>query len=235
MYLPYTPFKTLCQRWLFEIIPNREEITSFHSWLFEKLKLCKQSPASEDFAVISICCALWTIWKQRSSAIFDKKEPNPIATILQVNSLILDLVKINEDRILPRVPRPPKSQYSKFWRPPRPDYVKINTDAGFDVHRQIGSAGIVARNHKGEIVFGLTKMFPASSPLIAEALAFREAAAVAVSFGIARVVIESDCLEVVRACRKEIVKREILNIVSDIHQFAQDLQLCGFTGCQGRK
>lgn len=47
------------------------------------------------------------------------------------------------------------------------------------------------------MVFGLTKKFPATSPIMAEALVLREAAAVAVNFGVSRVVLENDCLDLI--------------------------------------
>lgn len=115
-----------------------------------------------------------------------------------------------------------------YGDPPRGEVIKINSDAGFIAQKNIGSAGIVARNYEGVVVFGITKKFPATSPLMAEALALREAAAVAVNFGLNRVVLESNCLDLIRCCRREIRKGEILNVVEDTIGYANCLPECGF-------
>lgn len=113
--------------------------------------------------------------------------------------------------------------------PPRLDIIKINTDAGFDHRLAVGSAGIVARDYKGELVCGFTKRFPATNPLIAEALALREAVAIAVNLRIPKVLFESDCLVLVSACRKESKSGMIMNIVQDILLMAAGLDWYGFT------
>lgn len=97
------------------------------------------------------------------------------------------------------------------------------------MQKKIGSAGIIAGDNRGEVVFGITKKFPATNPVIAEALALREAAAVAVNFGLTNVILESDCLELIRACRKKKIIGEIRNFVADIQQFASSIPSCGFT------
>lgn len=151
-----------------------------------------------------------------------------MATIIQSNSFIADIIKNGEQNNQPQNVLPRSIQQSKRWRPPRLDVIKINSDAGFNEQTKVRSAGIIARNHEGEVVFGITKRFPATSPLMAEALALREAASVAVNFGLSRVVLESDCLELIRCCRREIRKGEVLNVIEDTIGFANTLPACGF-------
>lgn len=95
--------------------------------------------------------------------------------------------------------------------------------------KNITWVGIIARNEKGDIVAGLTKMFPATSPIMAEALSFRESLAFAVNMGITRIVVENDCLELIQACREEIVRGEIFNIVKDVLALKNKFQKVGFT------
>lgn len=78
-------------------------------------------------------------------------------------------------------------------------------------------------------MFGITRCFPATSSLMAEALAMREPAAVAVNFRLSLVILENDCLDLNRSCRKETKKGEIMNIVVDILAYTQTLRDCGFT------
>lgn len=63
---------------------------------------------------------------------------------------------------------------------------------------------------------GHAKKYPAFSPSTAEALAVREALALALNCNMGRTIIETDCQEVVRACRNEIKIGEIMCIVKDI-------------------
>lgn len=90
-------------------------------------------------------------------------------------------------------------------------------------------AGIILRNEKGEILTGLTKVMHASSPLMAEALSFREAMSFAESMGLEQITVENDCLELIQACRDEISRGEISNIVKDIKVLKTRFQMVAFT------
>lgn len=48
-----------------QVLPRREDITSFHVWLSKRFLDFKQNPASRVFATTAIICTLWTIWKNR--------------------------------------------------------------------------------------------------------------------------------------------------------------------------
>lgn len=81
------------------------------------------------------------------------------------------------------------------------EVVKINIDASFNVHSNKACAGVIARDFKGNILFGITKKLPTTSPLLIEALALREAVAVASSFRVTKVLFENDNLNLINACR----------------------------------
>lgn len=89
--------------------------------------------------------------------------------------------------------------------------------------------GIIARNEKGEVLTGMSKKFPASSPLMAEALGFREALAFADSLGMRCILVENDNLELIQACRNEMKRGEILNVVKDISTLKGNFQMAGVT------
>lgn len=79
------------------------------------------------------------------------------------------------------------------------------------------------------MVLGLTKKFPVSSPLLAEALAMREVVQVAANCGVPKIILESDCLQLVQACRKECQNGEISAVVTDIIQLKGCFKQCGIT------
>lgn len=192
-----------------QVIPNREETTSLHQWLILKFRSFRQHPDTQDFATISLCSTLWfIIWKQRNRACLELKSPNPMATIIQLNGFIANILNNSieeEEPVQKNIIR--ANHQNNIQRRPRLEVIKINTDAGFNSHLNIGSVGIIARDYKGDIDFGITKKFLATSPLIAEAFALREAAAVAVNFQMSKILLETDCLDLVRCCRREIKKR----------------------------
>lgn len=63
----------------------------------------------------------------------------------------------------------------------------------------------------------------------AEALSLREALSFAVSLGIQKVIVESDCLDLIKGCRKEIKRGEIFGLLTDILCIRTKFQQIGFT------
>lgn len=102
-----------------QIIPRRGEMTSFHQWLFRKFQLFKQDPTNQEFAFSSMCCVLRLIWKQSNKAYFEKKDPNPMATILQTNSLTAEILKANADLSGNHEGRGVRDRLHNLWRLPR--------------------------------------------------------------------------------------------------------------------
>ncbi|KAK1652130.1 hypothetical protein QYE76_069935 [Lolium multiflorum] len=86
---------------------------------------------------------------------------------------------------------------SHGWRPPDEDWIKINTDAGVSLENRKSGAGGVARNPSG-FIGAWSKPHPGvTNPLIAEALALRDGVIFAKLRGFTRVLVETDCKEVV--------------------------------------
>lgn len=102
-------------------------------------------------------------------------------------------------------------------------------DASFDKLTGQACLGVIGRNHEGTIVIDLTMRTVAISPLAAEAHALREAASLAVNLGLSRVLLESDCLELIQSCRGEAEKGKISLIVQDIKRLKEHFEVCGFT------
>lgn len=120
-------------------------------------------------------------------------------------------------------------QASRHWRHPRAGLIKFNTDASIVKETGLAFTGILGRNDKGELVGGITKMFPTRSPLMAEALGLQEAMQFAVNLGVSKVVFESDNLQLIKACRKEVKVGEISGVIQDILKIKMEFFQCGFT------
>lgn len=65
-------------------------------------------------------------------------------------------------------------------------------------------SSIIGRGTEGTLVMGLVKCLLASSPLMAEAFALREAIVLAANMGVQQVIFESDWQELVQTCNHEI-------------------------------
>lgn len=74
------------------------------------------------------------------------------------------------------------------------------------------------RNKLGLLLAGSTSNIFANSPLVEEALALREDITVAANLNLSDVALESDSLELIKACKGEKSRGEIVVIASDIEK-----------------
>lgn len=212
-----------------QCIPDRSRLSTLHEWMAMKFEEFSRTQDFQEFAISSLCCVLWSIWKERNSAIFEKKEPNPMTTVLRANLIHSDYFSFWSEDSRGSSSQNPPCVFGKDWRPPPKGVLKINTDSSFSLSKNRAHAGIIIRNEEGEVVSGLTKVFPATSPLSAEALSLREALLFAIAMGIQKAIVESDCLDLIKGCRREIKKGEIFGLLSDILCIKTQFQQIGFT------
>lgn len=76
---------------------------------------------------------------------------------------------------------------------------------------------------------GLANKFFVTTPRIAEAIAFRDAISFLASTGSPKVIVETDCLDLLRACTGEATFGEIKGIVKDILELRSNFEICSFT------
>ncbi|KAJ1399617.1 Ribonuclease H-like superfamily [Sesbania bispinosa] len=158
----------------------------------------------------------------------NRASPNPVSTSIKIKKLL------SECYLPPDTSGAPQSsnasaQKIQSWRPPPPGFIKCNSDAAFVSSSSLAAAGSVFRDSSGFVEFGSTKKFPALSPLAAEAFALREAMLIAKNLGWKSVIFESDCLDLVRACRNEINIAEIQTFILDIRSWVLHFDRVGFT------
>lgn len=154
-----------------------------------------------------------------------------MATLIQINVLIADYFKFTSSNKQEGGTNLNLSSGSGQWRPPRQGWLKINTDSSF-IKSKIGVSGVIIRDENGRFLSRLTRKHATVDPLMAEALALRDGITLASSLGLNKVVLESDCLEAVRACRKKIQRAEITPILEDIWCLKQRFERCGVTWTQ---
>lgn len=72
------------------------------------------------------------------------------------------------------------------------------------------------RDEEGNVLGGHTSRYAAISPILAKALALREALTLVSNCNMGRTSVESDCQDLVKACRCDVKRGEIISIVKDI-------------------
>jgi hypothetical protein len=175
-----TRFWEEAQSWMDFTLPR------LHPDTWSRDIMCDQMFSEQDRA--KIITTMWAIWTSRNSWTHDRGSFNPAQALKMAKEAlaILELPK-KDATILP----------GHGWRPPDVDSVKINTDGGLSLEARTGGAGGVARSHS-TLLGAWSKPYPGvRDPLITEALALRDGVLFARLRGYLKVVMETDCLEVV--------------------------------------
>lgn len=107
-------------------------------------------------------------------------------TLIRETLALLDLLK-EHAHLLP----------GHGWRPPEEDEIKINTDGSIAMEARRGGVGGVARSHSTFRAAWCKPYQGITDPLISEALALRAGVIFARLRGYEKVVMQSDCLELV--------------------------------------
>jgi ribonuclease HI len=131
---------------------------------------------------------MWAIWGSRNSWTHDKGSYDPVQSLKMAKEALAVL----------EVPRKIAATLPGHgWRPPDDDLVKINTDGGLSTAVRKGGAGGIARSRTGYLGAWSKPYEGITDPLIAETLALRDGVIFARLRGYPKVVMETDCLEVV--------------------------------------
>ncbi|KAJ1410340.1 Ribonuclease H-like superfamily [Sesbania bispinosa] len=169
---------------------------------------------------------LWNIWKHRNNAVFREKSIQPLEVIYQTNLQVEEWSSSNSIQINPPTQTTTCQIYQ--WRPPRGDALKCNSNASWSTHGNHAALGVVVRDSNGYLLSGMSKRILAPSPMVAEALALREAMLLASNLQWPKCLFESDNLSLIKACRQEIQIGEIKGIIRDIIALKPNFQHCGF-------
>ena len=109
---------------------------------------------------------------------------------------------------------------------------KLNTDASF-FENGVGAIAAIIRNCRGEAVAGVAEPFTyADSATTAEALALRRGLQLVNHICCFRVTVESDCFEIISACRGEAdILAPYSAILADCFRYAHDIASIQFQHC----
>lgn len=176
------------------VLSNRiEDARLWLFWLFETLN-------QQELARVLV--TLWAIWWARRRAVHDNEFQSPVSTWCFINRFLedLEIAAISQQKsravspVLRAAPR---------WIPPVNELAKLNVDGGLSRQGNRGAAAVVCRDHTGRYLGASAVVFDGLvDPVSLEAHACNEALALAADLHIHRLMVASDCLEVVKNIKK---------------------------------
>jgi ribonuclease HI len=165
---------------------------SARNWLFAMM----ESLPRDDFARVAV--TLWAIWYARRKIVHEGEFQSPLSTHLFIENYLRDLsiAGTTKGKAVKEATKHPR------WVPPREGTVKLNVDAAMAKDGCGGAVGVVCRDGAGVFVGAATLTIKGiSDPATLEAIACREALALASDLQLQRVTVASDCLAVVNAMK----------------------------------
>ncbi|XP_073355561.1 uncharacterized protein [Aegilops tauschii subsp. strangulata] len=191
-------------------------------WLFNMQSLLNHT----EFTRLGV--TLWAIWSSRRKVIYEDIYQTPFATNAFVNSFINGLQLLTK----PRGEQVVVQARPNRWIAPPENLVKINVDAALLRNRSVGTVAAVCRG-RDEVFMGASTVtfIGTNEPTALEALAMREALALADDLYERRILVASDCKVVIdnikvnnaasyRAIIREIIDRSSSFLVCSFsHEF----------------
>ena len=114
------------------------------------------------------------------------------------------------------------------WRPPLTHSLKCNVDATFSDSMQIGALSAIILDTKGSFIKGSARRVPMASSRPTVALAIWDGLLLALSCSCREILVESNSLEVIEACRGNLHLWDIKAMMEDIVNLKKEFSFCAF-------
>lgn len=180
--------------------------------------------------VNKVLMTLWRIWHVRNEVVHEKQPPPMEASCQFLMSYMQSLMQIKhhpgEDIIKGKFIVENASFHTYRvstvaepipWMAPPLGWHKLNTDGSFSSDGLAG-AGSILRDDKGKIIFSSCRqMFHTSDALEAELFALKEGLSLALHWSTLPLLLEVDCLEIVKLLKNEDMDRSIhMSLIEEI-------------------
>lgn len=110
----------------------------------------------------------------------------------------------------------------RSWVPPREGWIKVNVDGSFVEQTGGAGVGVIARDHKGVVLFTAWRViFRCTDALEVEALACVEGFRLASQWAQGSIILETDCVQMVKALQGLEDRPEISFIIAEAKEIAQ--------------
>lgn len=166
----------------------------------------------------------WMCWNARNARVFEK-DAITAADIIRDSPFMEMEYRVAQELSVPKE-GPRVRPGPARWKAPAANSVKVNTDAAtFSESRSIG-LGACLRDCNGKMLWALSSQLPGlKAPVVAEALAVREAIKAVSRMRFENVVVESDNQEVVNALAGKGVqwRSELQGIIFDCLEYGKSM------------
>ncbi|XP_074276452.1 uncharacterized protein LOC141600168 [Silene latifolia] len=164
----------------------------------------------------------WAVWEARNRVVFEGGRVEVAEVVKRIHRVVEEI----EGELMVRTTRSGGQQLVEGmsgggWKGPDTGWVKLNVDAGVKDGVGVG-IGAVCRDSEGKVLWGMAHSRREVWEVhVAEAVAILEGLELAVEKGHDRIVVESDCSQVIEALRQRKKGRSLFTfIINDI------LRLC---------
>nr|XP_011470238.1 PREDICTED: uncharacterized protein LOC101299129 [Fragaria vesca subsp. vesca] len=168
-------------------------ITTFDDWFYGVCGLLKQNSRAWEILSCWVSFALWNIWKEMCTFLYEHRDPNAWGVIESVKYVVAEFSGITDHP--PQVGVEEKCKMKDgpdMWSAPLGLNIKINCDGAWDAYSNLARIGVIARNSSGAVINGCAKSCYSSSALHAEAFAVKEGLILAKSMNATTMCIELD-------------------------------------------
>jgi len=134
----------------------------------------------------------WYLWWERRMMVHENTVQSPTRSAMSIVTLTMNYQKASAS-----------TKVRVGWKKPPEDFLMLNVDASYNPDRRMGSTGAVIRDHTGSFVIAGARFFEniLDAPM-AETLALREGIILAQQIGCSKLLIQSDCSEVVETMKQ---------------------------------
>jgi hypothetical protein len=165
------------------------EDSSAKRWLFAMM----ESLSRDDFARVAV--TLWAIWYAQRKIIHEEEFQSPLSTHLFIERYLQDLSIVGPSK---KMEGGGKGKVHPRWIRPEAGCAKLNVDAALSKSMPGGAVGVVCRREDGSFLgASCLTINGISDPAILDALACREAIALAHDLQLQKITVASDCASVV--------------------------------------
>ncbi|KAF7813509.1 ribonuclease H [Senna tora] len=167
----------------------------FRNWVELNLRLDLGMSSSLEWKQVWVT-GMWLLWLWRNKALFDENFSRPyephccvLEFVGNYNSAV-DVFSTNRTPSLPR-------ESLVAWEKPPDGWAKVNSDGAVRVIDGMFACGAIVRDHNGSWIVGMTRQLAPCSVLKAEAWGALEGLRLARDFGVKKVILESDSMNLV--------------------------------------
>ncbi|KAL5566455.1 hypothetical protein UlMin_029619 [Ulmus minor] len=162
-----------------------------------------------------LCVLLWRIWFRRNKWIHERTWLDDDSCYSWARQHLDDFLDANF-----RKEALPKKRVNIPWQAPPLGWVKINSDAAWCSTKKKFGLGTTIRDSTGKVLASAaTLIYSSVSVVVAESWALERGASLAQQLGFAAIILESDCLAVIKALDlKSVLASEIKYVFDSIYE-----------------